>query len=435
MQSIKGKVGVHSFAFGDVIGQGAFSKVLMARMKGTSDYYAVKVLSKAFIKKEGKEEAVMAEREALVKTNHPFIIKLHYSFQDSQCLYFVISLCRGGSFWDLIKALRLPGRGCDITLVHFYMAEIISAVDYLHNVAHLIHRDLKPENILITDSGHIMLSDFGAITTSNNDYTKRRNTMCGTILYLAPESLHGGVITSAVDIWSIGCILYLLYTGCFLFEGEDELNVIDSIEHFCVDMLEFPDYIPIEAVDLIKRMLQYDPAKRATAAEIKKHPFFKNIDFDTLHSQKPPYIPPFVPLPVILDDELETELNALRGSIDESYRTAQEEKKEAITKLLQEGESCLLSSTVIHRSSVASKKRLLVLTSMRRLLILDSQATVIKTELEPSQLAKVFINPHGFHLAVNYPSKKVYKFETPNKDQSVWCNCVEHLIKQQTGFI
>ena len=92
--------------------------------------------------------------------------------------------------------------------------------------------------------------------------------MCGTILYLAPEvylclcnhgqSLHGGVITAAVDIWSIGCILYLLYTGCFLFEGEDEymlqigikfrLNVIDSIEHFCVDMLEFPDYIPIEAV-------------------------------------------------------------------------------------------------------------------------------------------------------------------------------------------
>ena len=91
----------------------------------------------------------------------------------------------------------MPGRGCDVTLVHFYMAEvtivngshfqIISAVDYLHNVAHLIHRDLKPENILITDSGHIMLSDFGAITTSNNDYSKRRNTMCGTILYLAPE--------------------------------------------------------------------------------------------------------------------------------------------------------------------------------------------------------------------------------------------------------
>ena len=400
-------------------------------MKDTSIFYAVKVLSKAFIRKEGKEAAVMAERDALIKTDHPFIIKLYYSFQDSQALYFVMSLCRGGSFWDLIKALRLPGRGCDPALVRFYLAEIIEAVDYLHNSAHLIHRDLKPENILITETGHIMLSDFGTITTRDNDLTKRRNTMCGTILYLAPESLQGGNVTAAVDIWSIGCITYLLYTGCFLFEGENELNVIDSIEHFCVDMLDFPDYIPADAIDLIKRMLQYDPQKRITTREIKSHPFFQGIDFATLPTQRPPYVPPFVPLPVIFDDELETELNALRGSIDASYRLAQEEKKEAITKLLQEGETCLLSSTVIHKSSVASRKRLLVLTSMRRLLILDAQATTIKVELEPSQLAKVVLYPTGFHLAVKYPSKKVYKFDTPNKDQSVWCNCVEHLIKQR----
>lgn len=114
-----------------------------------------------------------------------------------------------------------------------------------------------------------MLSDFGTITTRDNDLTKRRNTMCGTILYLAPESLQGGNVTAAVDIWSIGCITYLLYTGCFLFEGENELNVIDSIEHFCVDMLDFPDYIPADAIDLIKRMLQYDPQKRITTREIK----------------------------------------------------------------------------------------------------------------------------------------------------------------------
>lgn len=147
-----------------------------------------------------------------------------------------------------------------------------------------------------------MLSDFGTITTRDNDLTKRRNTMCGTILYLAPESLQGGNVTAAVDIWSIGCITYLLYTGCFLFEGENELNVIDSIEHFCVDMLDFPDYIPADAIDLIKRMLQYDPQKRITTREIKSHPFFQGIDFATLPTQRPPYVPPFVPLPVIFDD-------------------------------------------------------------------------------------------------------------------------------------
>ena len=65
---------------------------------------------------------------------------------------------------------------------------MIAAVDYLHNITHLIHRDLKPENILISDSGHVMLSDFGTITTRNvAGNPRRRNSMCGTILYLAPE--------------------------------------------------------------------------------------------------------------------------------------------------------------------------------------------------------------------------------------------------------
>lgn len=74
------------------------------------------------------------------------------------------------------------------TFLGFAFQQIISAINYLHNTAHLIHRDLKPENILISESGHIMVTDFGTITTSSE--RTRRNTMCGTILYLAPEVLY-----------------------------------------------------------------------------------------------------------------------------------------------------------------------------------------------------------------------------------------------------
>lgn len=100
-------------------------------------------------------------------------------------------------------------------------------MDYLHNTVHCIHRDLKPENILITEFGHVMLSDFGTITNRDNDNVSQKS-ICGTILYLAPEAIQGETITDAVDIWAIGCILYLLFTGCFLFEGEDEFDLFVS---------------------------------------------------------------------------------------------------------------------------------------------------------------------------------------------------------------
>lgn len=147
----------------------------------------------------------------------------------------------------------------------FAFQQIISAIHYLHNTAHLIHRDLKPENILITESGHIMVTDFGTITTSSE--RTRRNTMCGTILYLAPEVLLSTELPSRPFIanpWHLQSISGPL-AACFIFSSLvvsfskakmsmflywwlfSRINVIESIDHFCVDLLEFPDYIPEDA--------------------------------------------------------------------------------------------------------------------------------------------------------------------------------------------
>lgn len=112
-----------------------------------------------------------------------------------------------------------------------------------------------------------MLSDFGTITTRDNDLTKRRNTMCGTILYLAPEvspplpfsvvatrrQRHGGrrhLVHRLHHLSSLHRLLPLRGRErvFFLPPPSRRLNVIDSIEHFCVDMLDFPDYIPADAI-------------------------------------------------------------------------------------------------------------------------------------------------------------------------------------------
>ncbi|KAK8830874.1 hypothetical protein WA577_003576 [Blastocystis sp. JDR] len=426
------KLGLHSFAVGDVIGQGAFSKVMIARMKDTSKYFAIKAVNKSFIQKEGYVKEAMAERNALAVMNHPFIVRLVYSFQDSNNLYYVLELCRYGTLWDLEKSIQLPGKGCDPSLVRFYMAEIASAVDYLHNTVHLIHRDLKPENILISESGHLLLSDFGSVAKEGEVVSPAdQPKVYGTLQYLAPEAVHGGIISPSVDMWAMGVMLYLLLTGCFLFDGEDELSVIHRIETFDADALEFPSYLSAVTQDLLRGLLQHDASKRLTSGQVLRHPYFEGIDFARLPFTTPPYTPPFSPLPVICDDELENELNALRGSIDVTYRQQQEERKEAISKLLQEEETTLYSSPVVHFTSSTSRKRILVLTSTRRLLILDSSVMTIKTVIRPYQIAKVDANHSGFSVSINHPSKRIFRFETPNKDQSVWCNCIQHVIREQ----
>ncbi len=124
--------------------------------------YAVKVVSKALIKRKREERHIMAERDVLVKnTRHPFLVSLQYSFQTPDKLYFVMDFVNGGevcifissSFVMTIDFVQLffhlqQERAFSEQRARFYAAEIASAIGYLHKLD-IIYRDLKPENILL----------------------------------------------------------------------------------------------------------------------------------------------------------------------------------------------------------------------------------------------------------------------------------------------
>jgi serine/threonine protein kinase len=285
------KIGFEDFTIKKVIGQGSFGKVLMVTKKdataGINDkVYAMKVLNKSTIIARNEVDHTRSEKSILMKLEHPFLVKLHYSFQTLDKLFFVMDYINGGElFYHLQRDKRFSEER-----VRFYAAEIVSGLDYLHS-AGVIYRDLKPENLLLTREGHIVMTDFGLSKEGLHDKFDRTGTFCGTPEYLAPEVLEGKGYTKAVDWWSFGTLVFEMLTGLPPFYSEDVQEMYSKI--MTAD-LEFPSFMGPEARDLLSKLLERnDDLRLQDAAIIKKHPFFKLIDWEGLKQKKiqPPFIP------------------------------------------------------------------------------------------------------------------------------------------------
>ncbi|KAJ1971724.1 serine/threonine protein kinase, partial [Dimargaris verticillata] len=199
---------VKDFTFGRILGEGSYSTVMVGTEKDTGKEYAVKILDKRHIIKEKKTKYVNIEKNTLSRLSHPFVVRLHYAFQDSASLYFVLDLARNGELLSLIRQVKqFPEEGA-----RFYLAEIIVAVEYLH-CKNVIHRDLKPENILLDEAMHIKLTDSADQTLATPSQPRRANSFVGTAEYVSPELLTDKAVDKSSDLWALGCIFYQLLAG------------------------------------------------------------------------------------------------------------------------------------------------------------------------------------------------------------------------------
>ncbi|KAI0403033.1 kinase-like domain-containing protein [Xylaria palmicola] len=304
------KKGVRDFSFGRVLGEGSYSSVYLATDRQTLKEYAIKVLEKRHIIKERKIKYVNIEKDTLNRlTEHPGIVRLYYTFQDENSLYYVLDICSGG---ELLGVLKKTGT-FDVECTRFFGAQILDAIEYMHSRG-VIHRDLKPENVLLDDQLHVKITDFGTArllsdprapqappriedmgTSSRGEEQddSRAASFVGTAEYVSPELLTNKNACKASDLWAFGCIIYQMLAGRPPFKGGSEYLTFQKIVNLDY---EFPPGFPPAARDLVERCLVLDPTRRLTIEHIKNHEFFRGQQFGKiLWRTKAPRLRPYQP--------------------------------------------------------------------------------------------------------------------------------------------
>ena len=253
------------------IGKGTFSKVEKAFHIITEQEVAVKVLEKDEIEDKIDIERILREIEILKKVIHPNICQLYETYSTVHNFYIMMEHITGGDLFDYISDNNYLSENKSCRLFR----QLISVIEYLNELG-ISHRDIKLENILLDDKHeNLKLIDFGLSNYFSE--SKLLKSSCGSPCYASPEMLSGipylGITT---DLWSSGIVLYSMLAGSLPFDDQELYELYKQIK---LGKFYLPSTLSLEAIDLLKRILNIDPTKRISLDEIKNHKWFKMDEY------------------------------------------------------------------------------------------------------------------------------------------------------------
>ena len=232
------------------------------------------------------------ERDLLSQLNHPFIVNLHFSFQNTNYLYLILDLYTGG---DLRYHLFHKNYFEEIQ-TKFIISNIILGLEYCHSNL-IIHRDIKPENIILDNNGYTHITDFGIAMQQSKNATQ----VSGTPAYMAPEALFGKAQTIVSDYYSLGVLTFELIFGVKPYNGKNREEIKEKVKNKEIVLNKrsknIKEKLSKESIDFISKLMQSDPNKRlgylGGINDIKKHPWLININWKELYNfkLKAPFIP------------------------------------------------------------------------------------------------------------------------------------------------
>ncbi|KAI1339629.1 hypothetical protein F5Y15DRAFT_383287 [Xylariaceae sp. FL0016] len=293
------------------IGKGAFATVYKVTHKYDGTPYAAKELDKRKFMKNGVlDQKVENEMKIMQRVQHPNVVKYieHFDWGAHQ-FFIVMEYIPGG---DLGRYISDNGP-IDEHHVQIIAKQLVDALGYLHD-KRITHRDVKPDNILIQSTAPLVvkLTDFGLSKMIDTEQTFLK-TFCGTLLYCAPEvyneyssyddrgrrthrNNHRSVDREryghAVDIWSLGGVIFYALTGGPPFPVKNGITYTELLDH----IIKVPvDISPLtrmgisqEGIHFLTRMIHVRPETRATVAELQEHPWLSRIgkSFDEVSDQE-----------------------------------------------------------------------------------------------------------------------------------------------------
>jgi len=234
-----------------LLGNGGFGTVELWEHKKTKETYALKALSKGYIVKTGMQESVMNEKNILMMTNSPFIIRLWETYNGEKTIYFLLEPALGG---ELYATYNRKGFHGSEKHAKFYVAGVIEGFAHMHE-RRIIYRDLKPENLLLNEVGQLKITDMGlAKFVIGKTYTT-----CGTPDYFAPELITTTGHTNAVDWWTLGILIFELMSGHPPFESAYPMQIYSRVMR---GKITWPSKVAGPVKDLIQALLVKEPSER-----------------------------------------------------------------------------------------------------------------------------------------------------------------------------
>ena len=279
------------FEFNTVIGKGGFGKVWKVQYKKTNEYFALKEMSKRKILDKKSEKSINSERKFLSILNHPFIVNMHYAFQDNDNLYLVMDMLSGGD----LRYHCSRYRSFSEEQTRFFIACITYSLEYIHT-NNVIHRDIKPENLVLDDKGYVRVTDFGIAKYNTADNSSETS---GTPGYMSPEVMNAENHSFTADFFAIGVIGYEFLMGFRPYNGKNRKEIKEKIfgEKVEITLNQKKKGWSDDVIDFINKLLERNKDLRLGAnkgfQELKEHQWLKYYPWDELEQKILPA--PFVP--------------------------------------------------------------------------------------------------------------------------------------------
>ncbi|TKY87738.1 hypothetical protein EX895_003319 [Sporisorium graminicola] len=259
-----------TYQLGNCIGRGQFGSVYRALNLNSGQMVAVKR-----IKLEGRSDdevtELMGEVDLLKSLTHPSVVKYEGLVRGPDVVSIILEYVENGSLLHTLKAFgNFPEK-----LVASYVVKILEGLNYLHE-QNVVHCDLKAANILTTKNGNVKLSDFGV--SLNLKAVKKmgnKNDAIGTPNWMAPEVIELKGVTTAADIWSLGCTIIELLTGKPPYYDMLAMSAMFRIVED--DCPPIPEKCTDALRDLLKQCFNKDPTKRPSAEMLFEHEWMQQV--------------------------------------------------------------------------------------------------------------------------------------------------------------
>ena len=279
------------FQFNYIIGKGGFGKVWQVLFKKTKEPFALKEMSKWKILDKKSEKSINNEMILLKKLNHPFIVNMHYAFQDNENLYLVMDFLSGGDLRFHCSRYRTFSE----EQTRFFISCMILGLEHIHQ-NNVIHRDIKPENLVLDDKGYLRITDFGIARINKNDNSSETS---GTPGYMSPEVMRGNNHSFSVDFFAIGVIGYEFMLGKRTYNGKNRKEIKEKMfgKRIKINRNEMNKGWSIESIEFINQVLERKPELRLGnkngVIELKEHEWLKYYPWKELENKTLPA--PFIP--------------------------------------------------------------------------------------------------------------------------------------------